>query len=150
MRRVGRGFGRISGLLLASFLAVGSSSEVLARSPASQEAGQAPKPATLAISQLPDEGQRTYRLILQGGPFPYEKDGSIFGNRERLLPLQQRGFYREYTVATPQARERGARRIVCGGPQRAPEVCYYTADHYASFQRLDQAAQPSQAARASR
>lgn len=89
---------------------------------------------TIALTALPVEGQQTYRLILQGGPFPYEKDGSVFGNRERLLPRQARGFYREYTVKTPGARNRGARRIVCGGQEpRKPEACYYTADHYASF-----------------
>ena len=89
---------------------------------------------TIALTALPVEGQQTYRLILQGGPFPYEKDGWVFGNRERLLPRQARGFYREYTVKTPGARNRGARRIVCGGQEpRKPEACYYTADHYASF-----------------
>ncbi len=83
------------------------------------------------------EGQQTYRLILQGGPFPYEKDGVVFGNRERLLPRQARGHYREYTVKTPGARDRGARRIVCGGevPTR-PQACYYSADHYASFRMI--------------
>lgn len=85
---------------------------------------------------LPPVAQGVYRLIHQGGPFPYEKDGSIFANRERLLPVQKRGFYREYTVAPPRARSRGARRIVCGGPRQQPEVCYYTADHYASFQQI--------------
>ena len=79
----------------------------------------------------------TYRLIRSGGPFPYEKDGTVFGNRERLLPRHPRGFYREYTVATPRARHRGARRIVCGGRQPTrPVACYYTADHYASFRRI--------------
>jgi len=88
----------------------------------------------VALAALPPEGQSTYQLIHQGGPFPYEKDGSVFGNRERQLPRQARGYYREYTVRTPGARDRGARRIVCGGevPVR-PETCYYTADHYASF-----------------
>lgn len=89
---------------------------------------------SIALAELPHEGRQTYRLILQGGPFPYEKDGTVFGNRERQLPRQVRGFYREYTVRTPGARDRGARRIVCGGemPSR-PQACYYTADHYASF-----------------
>jgi ribonuclease T1 len=84
--------------------------------------------------QLPPEAQHTHRLILSGGPFPYSKDGSVFGNRERLLPLKPRGFYREYTVPTPAAVDRGARRIVCGGSQpRAPEACFYSGNHYASF-----------------
>jgi ribonuclease T1 len=73
-------------------------------------------------------------LILAGGPFPYSKDGSFFGNRERILPFQRRGYYREYTVQTPGARTRGARRIICGGQQPTqPENCFYTADHYQSF-----------------
>ena len=84
--------------------------------------------------QLPPEAQYTHRLILAGGPFPYSKDGSVFGNRERLLPSKPRGFYREYTVPTPAAVDRGARRIVCGGSQpRTPEACFYSANHYASF-----------------
>ena len=90
--------------------------------------------AAVSLAELPAEGLQTYRLIHQGGPFPFEKDGTVFGNRERQLPRQARGYYREYTVRTPGARDRGARRIVCGGevPTR-PEACYYTADHYASF-----------------
>jgi ribonuclease T1 len=97
-------------------------------------------PASLkpvALVTLPVEAQQTHRLILAGGPFPYSKDGTVFGNRERLLPPQARGYYREYTVKTPGARNRGARRIVCGGkPPTQPEACYYTADHYASFRRI--------------
>lgn len=93
--------------------------------------------SVVALTALPPEGQQTYRLIHQGGPFPHEKDGSVFGNRERQLPRQARGYYREYTVRTPGARDRGARRIVCGGevPVR-PAACYYTADHYASFRMI--------------
>jgi ribonuclease T1 len=92
---------------------------------------------TIALADLPKQGRETYALILAGGPFPYEKDGTVFGNRERLLPAQKRGYYREYTVKTPFARTRGARRIVCGGSMPSkPEVCYYTEDHYASFKRI--------------
>ena len=91
---------------------------------------------TVSIAQLPVEGARTYALIGSGGPFPYDKDGAVFGNRERSLPIKTRGFYREYTVRTVGARDRGARRIVCGGEPRKPETCYYTADHYASFRRI--------------
>ena len=88
-------------------------------------------------SQLPAEAQQTDRLIRAGGPFPYSKDGTVFGNREGLLPRQARGHYREYTVPTPGAHDRGARRMVCGGRQpRTPEVCFYTDDHYASFRRI--------------
>jgi ribonuclease T1 len=95
--------------------------------------------SVVALTALPAEGQQTYRLIHQGGPFPYEKDGTVFGNRERLLPKQARGHYREYTVKTPGARDRGARRIVCGGEvPKSPEACYYTEDHYASFRMIVQ------------
>jgi ribonuclease T1 len=89
------------------------------------------------LSALPAPAQSTERLIRAGGPFPYEKDGSVFFNRERLLPVRERGHYREYTVPTPGRRDRGAQRIVCGGkPPTNPEVCYYTSDHYASFSRI--------------
>ena len=92
--------------------------------------------ATMTVAELPPQGQTTFRLIYQGGPFPYEKDGSVFGNREKILPPARRGYYREYTVKTPGARNRGARRIVCGGKPRVPDACYYTSDHYASFRRI--------------
>ncbi|WP_137891774.1 ribonuclease [Ramlibacter sp. 2FC] len=92
--------------------------------------------ATVVVAALPPQGRETYRLIHAGGPFPYSKDGTVFGNRERLLPSRQRGYYREYTVKTPGSRDRGARRIVCGGPARTPDACYYTSDHYASFSRI--------------
>ena len=93
--------------------------------------------ATVLLTELPREAQETYRAIRKGGPFPYEKDGTVFGNRERLLPREDRGFYREYTVRTPGERTRGARRIVCGGPvPTEPKACYYTQDHYASFRTM--------------
>ncbi len=87
---------------------------------------------TIAVTALPPEGQVTLQLIKKGGPFPYRKDGSIFGNRERNLPRQSRGYYKEYTVKTPGAHDRGARRIIAG------EVgeYYYTNDHYSTFQRI--------------
>lgn len=102
-------------------------------------AARAPQGAELpavALASLPPEAQTTYQLIHAGGPFPYEKDGTVFLNRERLLPPKSRGHYREYTVKTPRARNRGARRIICGGPPKAPQDCFYTADHYASFSRI--------------
>jgi ribonuclease T1 len=92
--------------------------------------------ATVHVTELPRQGQETYELIRAGGPFPYDKDGTVFGNRERLLPAEKRGYYREYTVQTPGSRDRGARRIVCGGPPRTPHACYYTADHYGSFRKI--------------
>jgi ribonuclease T1 len=90
----------------------------------------------VALHELPVQGQETHKLIHQGGPFPFEKDGVVFGNRERLLPLHPRGYYREYTVKTPGSRNRGTKRIVCGGPATTPDACFYTADHYASFRRI--------------
>ena len=94
---------------------------------------------TVTLAALPVEARTTHRLILSGGPFPNRKDGVVFGNRERELPRKPRGFYHEYTVPTPGSRDRGARRIVCGGnPPSNPETCFYTGDHYASFQRIVQ------------
>jgi len=92
--------------------------------------------ATIAVAELPRPGQVIFERIRVGGPFPHEKDGTVFGNREHALPAEKRGYYREYTVPTPGSRDRGARRIVCGGPARAPRACYYTADHYASFRMI--------------
>lgn len=92
--------------------------------------------STISLAELPSPGVDIYRRIHQGGPFDSEKDGSVFGNRERLLPAQKRGFYLEYTVPTPGLKHRGVKRIVCGGQAKTPEVCYYTADHYASFRRI--------------
>ena len=88
--------------------------------------------ATVRIDRLPPEARDTIGLIDQGGPFPYEKDGATFGNRERLLPRQPSGYYREYTVITPGSDDRGARRIVAGDGGEL----YYTDDHYASFRRV--------------
>jgi ribonuclease T1 len=94
---------------------------------------------TIAAAQLPQQGRDMMTLIYQGGPFRHDKDGVVFGNRERLLPAKNRGYYREYTVRTPNERSRGARRIVCGGVKpAAPDACYYTDDHYASFRRIVQ------------
>jgi ribonuclease T1 len=85
---------------------------------------------------LPPEARETLTLIAQGGPFPHKRDGVIFNNYEKRLPLMQRGYYREYTVATPGVKHRGARRIVCGGAVRKPTACYYSADHYRSFREI--------------
>ena len=87
---------------------------------------------SIHVVELPPEAHQTLALIKRGGPFPYARDGSVFGNREGRLPQQQRGYYREYTVRTPGARDRGARRIVSGGDGEY----WYTADHYRSFRRI--------------
>jgi ribonuclease T1 len=88
------------------------------------------------LRQLPREARETLALIRGGGPFPYDKDGTVFGNRERLLPRQPRGYYTEYTVKTPGSRDRGARRIVAGGDARTSGEYWYTDDHYRSFRRI--------------
>jgi ribonuclease T1 len=119
-------------VLLAA--AVTASPLVQAKGP-TEEFGRT-SPPVVRITELPRQGQETYERIRTGGPFPYDKDGTVFGNRERLLPIEKRGYYREYTVQTPGSRDRGARRIVCGGPVRTPNACYYTADHYASFRMI--------------
>ncbi len=118
----------LTGLLLA---AVSMTNLVQAKGPATAD-----DVATVSVTELPVQGSQTYGLIRQGGPFPHEKDGVVFGNRERLLPPHQRGYYREYTVRTPGMSHRGTRRIVCGGQPKTPDACYYTADHYASFRRI--------------
>lgn len=121
----------------AVLVALASATLLAVSSPADARRGADDLPA-VALSSLPPEARDTDRLIHAGGPFPYpHKDGTVFGNRERILPKRPRGEYREYTVKTPGSRDRGARRIVCAGKEpRTPEVCYYTADHYASFQRI--------------
>lgn len=86
----------------------------------------------IAVEALPAEARATLALIKAGGPFAYPQDGRVFSNREKLLPLKKRGYYREYTVTTPGVRDRGARRIVAGSAGE----CYYTADHYRSFKRI--------------
>ncbi|MCX7243329.1 MAG: ribonuclease [Polaromonas sp.] len=92
---------------------------------------------TVSLDALPAQGRDMMALIEKGGPFKYNKDGTVFGNREKILPARQRGYYREYTVRTPGESSRGARRIVCGGQQpRAPEACFYTDDHYGSFRQI--------------
>ncbi|HET9652504.1 MAG TPA: ribonuclease domain-containing protein, partial [Usitatibacter sp.] len=105
----------------------------LAGLPANAQRGPSP-PALeeIGVSQLPREAQQAIALIRKGGPFPYAKDGAVFGNREGVLPRAKRGYYREYTVKTPGVRTRGARRIVAG----AGGEMYYSDDHYNHFRRI--------------
>lgn len=118
---------RILGILLAA-LAFGFMPAASAQKapPDKREASE------IAYSQLPREAHATIALIRKGGPFPYAKDGVVFGNREGSLPRQVRGYYREYTVKTPGVRTRGARRIIWG---KGGEF-YYTEDHYNHFTRV--------------
>ena len=129
-------FTAIKSALTSALLAVAVAGVPLAHARGFQDGPAVGGAATVLVTQLPRQGQETYELIRRGGPFPYDKDGAVFGNRERLLPIKTRGYYREYTVKTPGSRDRGARRIVCGGPQKTPHACYYTADHYASFLKI--------------
>lgn len=93
---------------------------------------------TVAFRDLPRAAQETVRLIREGGPFPYPRDGAVFANHEGVLPKQKRGYYHEFTVKTPGARNRGARRIVVGGALAAPSEFYYTDNHYVTFRRIDE------------
>jgi ribonuclease T1 len=86
----------------------------------------------IRTAELPPEARQTLQQIKAGGPFSYPNDGRTFSNREAHLPKRGSGYYREYTVATPGARDRGARRIVAG---RGGEL-YYTEDHYRTFKRI--------------
>jgi ribonuclease T1 len=88
--------------------------------------------ASVNAAELPREARQTIALIRQGGPYPYKKDGVVFGNFERRLPQHERGYYREFTVPSPGSRNRGVRRIILG---KAGEL-YYTDDHYESFKRI--------------
>ena len=90
----------------------------------------------IAVSDLPKQAQVTLLLIKRGGPFPYAQDGAIFGNYEGVLPKQKRGYYHEFTVKTPGARNRGARRIIAGGEPVMSREYYYTDNHYATFKRI--------------
>lgn len=90
--------------------------------------------ARIGESRLPDEGRETLDLVRAGGPFPHERDGITFENREGILPQRDRGYYREYTVPTPGEEDRGARRIVGGDDGDR----YYTDDHYASFRQIEE------------
>lgn len=99
----------------------------------STQAYAPPSTPSVAVKQLPKEAQETLALIRRGGPFPYRRDGIEFQNREGRLPRRERGYYHEYTVPTPGAQDRGARRIIKGQPQEY----YYTGDHYRSFQRIE-------------
>jgi guanyl-specific ribonuclease Sa len=103
--------------------------------PAAGDAGTRHDARARYPSFLPPEAVSTLEAIERGGPFPYDRDGTVFQNREGRLPAMPRGYYREYTVVTPGSPDRGARRIVAGG--QPPEVFYFTDDHYRSFRRLE-------------
>ena len=123
-----------AGAVVALVFAAAVASFAPHRSEAKQPAGLG---ADVSLASLPPEAQRTEQLIHSGGPFPYSRDGIVFGNYEMRLPKEPRGYYREYTVPTPGARNRGAHRIICGGnPPTEPVACFFTEDHYNSFHRI--------------
>jgi len=126
----------VKSALTGALLAAAISSPLAQAGMQADRSREGSESAVMHVAELPREGRATYELIRQGGPFANGKDGTVFGNRERMLPKATRGFYREYTVPTPGSRDRGARRIVCGGPPKLPHACYFTADHYASFRMI--------------
>jgi guanyl-specific ribonuclease Sa len=133
MRRLGAHWGRIAVLVLLAVLAANGrlSREPGPATPAEDRAVQ----GGTAGQGLPPEVEATLQRIRRGGPFAYDRDGTVFQNREGRLPAEPRGYYREYTVPTPGSPDRGARRIVTGG--EPPAVYYYTDDHYRTFRRLE-------------
>ncbi|WP_408602361.1 ribonuclease [Paraburkholderia guartelaensis] len=131
--------GSLSGLRRAAAVALVATAAFAAggaqaRTSQPEDAGKSV--GSISVNELPREAVGTLSLIAAGGPFPFEKDGVVFGNFERILPPQRRGYYHEYTVPTPGAHNRGAKRIVCGGPRKRTDNCYYSDDHYASFRRI--------------
>lgn len=115
----------LASLAIAAFIALAALPGIAERS-SPRAVGEIP------VASLPKEARDTLARVRKGGPFPYAKDGAVFGNREAILPKQKRGYYREYTVKTPGERTRGARRIVAGRPGEY----WYTDDHYATFRRI--------------
>jgi ribonuclease T1 len=109
---------------------------MLALAPLAQARGDPDRLPAVQLQELPREARDVLARVEAGGPFAYERDGVVFGNREHMLPRRPRGYYHEYTVRTPGERTRGARRIVCGGPSRTPDACYYSDDHYQSFRQI--------------
>jgi ribonuclease T1 len=107
----------------------GPGPETAVPAPGTPEARNASGLKTVTASSLPAEARQTLALVARGGPYPYERDGAVFGNFERLLPRKPGGYYKEFTVGTPGESDRGARRIVAGGAGEK----YYTPDHYESF-----------------
>lgn len=131
---LGRACGRGLAATLLATLALGGGTAI-----ARESAGRSAS-AEVALADLPREARETLALIKRGGPYPYRKDGTVFQNREKRLPIQKRGYYTEYTVRTPWERDRGPRRIVAGagnsGDPATSGEYWYTADHYNTFARI--------------
>ncbi|MFF3112266.1 ribonuclease [Kitasatospora sp. NPDC057904] len=92
-----------------------------------------PALADVCRTKLPSQAQDTLGLIDKGGPYPYNRDGIVFENRESRLPKKSDGYYHEFTVVTPGSNDRGTRRVVTGGAGEQ----YWSPDHYATFQEID-------------
>lgn len=133
----------IAAVTLATTAALGTTAYA-APAPASHPAASYVVPTsaaaidTCALSSLPSQAGDTLDLIHSGGPFPYDQDGTVFSNREGILPDESSGYYHEYTVITPGSPDRGARRLIGGGAKTTPVHVYYTSDHYASFCEVDE------------
>ncbi|GAA0292882.1 hypothetical protein GCM10010302_34420 [Streptomyces polychromogenes] len=112
--------------------AVGCGAKPGSAAPAASTPAWAKGMATVRADALPPQAREVLALIDKGGPYPYRQDGTVFGNFEKVLPQQKRGYYHEYTVRTPGERDRGARRIVTGGSGEF----YYTDDHYETFKAV--------------
>jgi ribonuclease T1 len=121
-------------VLCGVLLGLGS---LLGPTPASAQRAEAPQRiqaalADVAVKDLPPEARETLKLIEKGGSYPFERDGIVFGNFEKRLPIKERGYYNEFTVKTPGVKHRGARRVVTGkGGEK-----YYSDDHYKTFKRI--------------
>jgi ribonuclease T1 len=122
---------KIPGIWLTFFLALSLTFSVFARE-------STPGLRVAQYQALPAEAKAALALIRRGGPYPFSKDGAVFGNYEKSLPRQPRGYYHEFTVKTPGAHNRGARRIITGGNPPQPLEFYYTEDHYATFWRIQE------------
>ncbi|NIK60492.1 ribonuclease [Kribbella shirazensis] len=127
---------RIVAVVVIAMLVLTLAASLLGCAPDKQSASGGVDPESglqyVAVADLPKEARDTLELIDQGGPYPYSRDGVVFGNFEKLLPKHDRGYYHEYTVKTPGEKDRGARRIVTGNDGER----YYTEDHYKSFRRI--------------
>ncbi|HET6744014.1 MAG TPA: ribonuclease domain-containing protein [Kribbella sp.] len=132
----------IAAVTLATTAALGTTAYAAPTAPHTASSYVVPQSAaaidTCALSSLPSQAGDTLDLIHSGGPFPYDQDGTVFSNREGILPDESSGYYHEYTVITPGSPDRGARRLIGGGAETTPAHVYYTSDHYASFCEVDE------------
>jgi ribonuclease T1 len=86
-----------------------------------------------SLCALPAQAVQVWHAFSSGGTLPYSRDGIVFSNAQKRLPLESRGYYHEYTVPTPGAKTRGTRRLITGQQHEL----YYTGDHYGSFVVVD-------------